>query len=109
MGYLDPLVEVGIEVVAVHDSVLNWVRAVDGELEGGLLATNLAETLALKSLLAGLVRLLSGDAALLGGAFLGRSLNWSLHASHDHRCSAVCTNSEKVTFCTSAEIGIFGG
>ena len=107
-SYLDPLGEVGVEVVAVHDAVLNRVRAIDGELEGGLLASDLAKTLALESLLAGLVGLLSGHAALLGGAaFLGRSLNWGLHASHDHRCSAVCTNSENAeTCCTVAEIGI---
>ena len=45
-SYLDPLGEVGVEVVAVHDAVLNRVRAIDGELEGGLLASDLAKTLA---------------------------------------------------------------
>ena len=85
---LDPFVEVSLEVAAVHDAVLNGVSAVDGELEGGLLASDLSEGFALQGLLAGLVCLLSGHISLLGDllvsrGLLGGCLNWGLDARHD--------------------------
>ena len=55
--YLDPLIEIGVEVIAIHDAILNRVGTVDGKLQRGLLASYLAKTLALKSLLARLVGL----------------------------------------------------
>merc|ERR1719481_2466986 len=48
---LDPLAQVLLEVLAVHDAVLDRVGAVDGELEGQLVL--LAASLALQLLLAG--------------------------------------------------------
>merc|ERR1719367_2406588 len=59
--HLDPLAQVLLEVLAVHDAVLNWVGAVDGELEGQLVL--LAASLALQLLLAGT---LLGAGGLLG-------------------------------------------
>merc|ERR1712061_950650 len=48
---LDPFTQVLLEVLAVHDAVLDRVGAVDGELEGQLVL--LAPSLALQLLLAG--------------------------------------------------------
>merc|ERR1712165_293188 len=48
---LDPLAQVLLEVLAVHDAVLDRVGTVDGELEGQLVL--LAASLALQLLLAG--------------------------------------------------------
>merc|ERR1719365_210858 len=59
--YLDPLAQVLLEVLAVHDAVLDRVGAVDGELEGQLVL--LAASLALQLLLAGT---LLGAGGLLG-------------------------------------------
>merc|ERR1719175_354599 len=61
---LDPLAQVLLEVLAVHDAVLHRVGAVDGELEGQLVL--LAASLALQLLLAW---------ALLGAGCL--LLSWS--------------------------------
>merc|ERR1719158_165505 len=61
---LDPLVQVLLEVLAVHDAILHGVGAVDGELEGQLVL--LAASLALQLLLAW---------ALLGAGCL--LLSWS--------------------------------
>merc|ERR1712177_93489 len=58
---LDPLAQVLLEVLAVHDAVLDRVGAVDGELEGQLVL--LAASLALQLLLAGT---LLGAGGLLG-------------------------------------------
>lgn len=78
-AHLDPLLEVGLEVCAVHDAVLDGVRAVDGELEHGLLAADLAEAaLAPERLLAGLGRLL-GD-----GLLVARLLGLGLHLDRHH-------------------------
>merc|ERR1719367_1211022 len=59
--HLDPLAQVLLEVLAVHDAVLDRVGAVDGELEGQLVL--LAASLALKLLLTGT---LLGAGGLLG-------------------------------------------
>merc|ERR1719228_286224 len=59
--HLDPLAQVLLEVLAVHNAVLDRVGAVDGELEGQLVL--LAASLALQLLLAGT---LLGARGLLG-------------------------------------------
>merc|ERR1712027_224077 len=58
---LDPLAQVLFEVLAVHDAFLDWMGAVNGELEGQLVL--LAASLALQLLLAGT---LLGAGGLLG-------------------------------------------
>merc|ERR1719228_1604128 len=59
--HLDPLAQVLLEVLAVHDAVLDRVGAVDGELQGQLVLV--AASLALQLLLAGT---LLGAGGLLG-------------------------------------------
>jgi hypothetical protein len=64
-GNLDALLEVGLEVTAVHDAVLDGVRAVDGEPKLGLLA-HFDAALALELLAAGTLFGLLRAGALLG-------------------------------------------
>jgi hypothetical protein len=78
-AHLDPLLEVGLEVGAVHDAVLDGVRAVDGELERGLLAADLGEAALATE------RLLSGLGGLLGrGLFVAGLLGLGLHLDRHH-------------------------
>merc|ERR1712110_953957 len=65
---LDALLEVRLEVAAVHDAVLDGVRAVDGEAQLALLR-DLDAALALQLLAAGalLARLSAADLLLAGG------------------------------------------
>ncbi len=75
---LDALPQVGLEVAAVHDAVLDRVGAVDGEAQLGLLVDLGGGGLALEPLLAGgalLATLGLGPGGLLGGGGGG------------HRCS----------------------
>merc|ERR1712179_813791 len=67
-GNLDTLVEISFKVTGVHDTVFNRVTAVDGELQGSLLAfadTNGGIGLSFQGLLSWLL-----FTSLVGGSFL---------------------------------------
>ncbi len=87
---LDPLVKVGLKVGAVHDSIFDRMRTVNGELEGGLLTTNLGQnSFALQGLLSRLGTFLGSPllevCLLVSSGFLGGSsgcLNWYFKVGH---------------------------